>query len=80
MRLRFKLGNDKTDEERDDDGVVCKQVVIGCRGGLQVFRYVLTEHGGVKTGKWGFTGNLPSNRQNQLLHERIKIVQVVAKA
>lgn len=54
MRLRFKLGNDKTDEERDDDGVVCKQVVIGCRGGLQVFRYVLTEHGGVKTGKWGF--------------------------
>ena len=28
----FQVGDDKTDEERDDNGVVCKEVVIGCRG------------------------------------------------
>ena len=27
-----EFGDDKTDEEREDDGVVCKEVVIGCRG------------------------------------------------
>ena len=27
-----EFGDDKTDEERDDDGVVCKEVVIGCKG------------------------------------------------
>ena len=26
-----EFGDDKTDEERDDDGVVCKEVV-GCKG------------------------------------------------
>jgi hypothetical protein len=27
-----EFGDDKTDEERDDDGVACKEVVIGCKG------------------------------------------------
>jgi hypothetical protein len=27
-----EFGDDKTDEERDDDGVVCKEVVTGCKG------------------------------------------------
>jgi hypothetical protein len=28
-----EFGDDKTDEERDDDGVVCKEeVFMGCRG------------------------------------------------
>ena len=27
-----ELGDDKTDEERDEDGVVCNEVDIGCKG------------------------------------------------
>lgn len=27
-----EFGEDKTDEERDEDGVVRKEVVIGCKG------------------------------------------------
>jgi hypothetical protein len=34
VSLKFQVGDDKTDEERDEDsdGIVCKEVVIGCRG------------------------------------------------
>lgn len=27
-----EFGDDKTDEERDDEGVVCKEVGRGCKG------------------------------------------------